>query len=553
MRQSTHRKVLHVDVGVLVQVFEGWFDDGVDVLCVDVMVLQHPSDGAACAKPNVGHVVLGRLDQQGDDVLHDLLWGHHARHLRQDVQSGDATGIAHTMRVLLHDLRQEMLDRPHRTESGGDGLEVNDRGLTNGVHRVAEARDKESLKLRLEHFDSEQLRQPWNLLDDTLANSPMVVHDEALDGVEQRVHQTLHTENFADEPRVRNDVQSDIMELILDQVLDQAEQVALGQVLPGHFGNSSDDLRKSRAHGLCWVCAQGGEGWEDVLLHDGAGQDVRELQQGLDSLHRLFAHLLLIILEERDKTGQEHLCRELGTISSDQLVKDLADREPHSPRAVLNRILDHRNRMHLVLFSTEHASDNHCRVHARNPDDILRVLLRKSLVERDHVCQKVRLITNGHKVPHLQCRRSPYHRCVVTAKSGVHLPQPRLLVLVCIPIGSRQQRASGDTSREEISLRHQPLHHRHKILRGKAWSLLDNRAEGQHRLVPYHCLFLRRQVFKGRHEELVATIDVIATTEHRILLRHAEKELFIAAERLLLNHLDHKRDELAHRFLGSKS
>mmetsp|Transcript_16634 Transcript_16634/g.42993 ORF Transcript_16634/g.42993 Transcript_16634/m.42993 type:complete len:296 (-) Transcript_16634:1024-1911(-) len=260
------RVVLHVDVRVVLQLDECRFDGPIDALGPEAVVLHHPHGRAAGAEAHVGHAVLGRLDKQRHDVLDDLVRRHDTRNLRQNMQGGDAVCVASALRVLLHQLREEVLHGPLRAEGVGDLFQVLDGGLPHGVHGVPQARQEQRLQLRLEHLHAEEASELGHLLDDALPDAPVVVHDQVLDGVQQGVHEAIHRQHLADETRMRDDVQAHVVELVLHQVRDQAQQLALRHIAAEHFGNRAQDLGQGSSDGLRGVEAQGLELRQDVLL-----------------------------------------------------------------------------------------------------------------------------------------------------------------------------------------------------------------------------------------------------------------------------------------------
>eukprot|EP00418_Pyrodinium_bahamense_P018978 CAMPEP_0179124116 /NCGR_PEP_ID=MMETSP0796-20121207/58638_1 /TAXON_ID=73915 /ORGANISM="Pyrodinium bahamense, Strain pbaha01" /LENGTH=281 /DNA_ID=CAMNT_0020822765 /DNA_START=191 /DNA_END=1033 /DNA_ORIENTATION=+ len=189
--QGLLREILHVDVRVLLQLHEHWPDGRVHGGGVQAVVLHHPRDGPAGAEADVGHVVLRGLDQQRHDELHDLVRGHDPGDLRQHVERGDAVRVARTLGVLLHQLRQQVLHGPLRAEGVRDLAQVVDSRLAHGVHGVAEAGQEERLELLLEHVHAEDFRELGDLLHDALADAPVVVEDQVLDGVQEGVHQAV--------------------------------------------------------------------------------------------------------------------------------------------------------------------------------------------------------------------------------------------------------------------------------------------------------------------------------------------------------------------------
>mmetsp|Transcript_3318 Transcript_3318/g.8970 ORF Transcript_3318/g.8970 Transcript_3318/m.8970 type:complete len:225 (+) Transcript_3318:542-1216(+) len=224
-----------------------------------------------------------------------------------------------------------MLDGPLRAERVGDLLEMQDRGLTHGVDRVAQAREEEGLQLRLEHVDAEEARQLGHLLDDALADAPVVVHDEVLNCVEQRVHEAVHAENFADEACMRNHVEAHVVEFILHEVGDEAQKLALRHVAPEDLGDRSQHLGQGGAHRLGRVEAQGAELRQDVDLQLVAGERLLQQEAGLDDAHRLLPDLLLPVPHELNEGLHEVGGRDLGPKRRAELVEVLRHRQAHAP------------------------------------------------------------------------------------------------------------------------------------------------------------------------------------------------------------------------------
>mmetsp|Transcript_65917 Transcript_65917/g.118825 ORF Transcript_65917/g.118825 Transcript_65917/m.118825 type:complete len:305 (-) Transcript_65917:805-1719(-) len=304
-------------------------------------MLHHPHDCTASAKADVGDAVLRSLDQKGHDVLVNELWRHDARNLRQDMERCHTIGVANARRVLIDELGQQVCDSPVGAKGVCDLLQVLDGSLAHRVHRVAKAGEENGLQLGLEHLHAKELGKLRHLLDHTLTDSPVVVHDEVLDCVKQRVNQAVDAEHLADEPGVRHDVQADVVELILHEVRDEAQQLSLGDVASERLGHGAQHLRQSRSHGLRGVQAEGLELRQDVLLQLLAGERLGQVQARLDHAHSLLPDLLLIVLHELDEGLHQTLRGDFRAKGLAQLIEVLRYSQPDSPGAVLRGILDH--------------------------------------------------------------------------------------------------------------------------------------------------------------------------------------------------------------------
>mmetsp|Transcript_28799 Transcript_28799/g.87105 ORF Transcript_28799/g.87105 Transcript_28799/m.87105 type:complete len:346 (-) Transcript_28799:256-1293(-) len=336
----------------------------------------------------------------------------------------------------------------------------------------------------------------------------MVVHDEVLDGVEKRMHEAVDRQNFADQARVRDDVQAHVVEFILHQVRNQAEQLALRDIPSQDLRHGAQDLGQRSADRLCGVQSERLELGQNVRLELLWGQRVAQLQARLDDPDGLLPDLLLGVFQDLHEAVQELAGDELGPEGGAELVEVLRDREAHPPGAVLARVLDHRQGVLLVLVLIEHEGHDERGVDARDADGVLRVLLRQLLVHRDQVADDVRLLAPVHQVLHLVGRGAPDHRRVVHAQRRVGLPEIGLLVLVREAVRGRQQGAGGDARGEEIGLGRQSVECRDQVLGCQARFALDDEAQRLDSLVPDDRLLLGRQVFERGDEDRLVPVAV---------------------------------------------
>lgn len=102
-------------------------------------------------------------------------------------------------------------------------FQINRSRFSDRKHGIAQPRHAERPELVIKEFDTELLSEKRDVLDDSLTDPPLLVLGKSHDGGEERLRETIDTNNFINHVKLADQIQSDIAEFILEELQEQWE------------------------------------------------------------------------------------------------------------------------------------------------------------------------------------------------------------------------------------------------------------------------------------------------------------------------------------------
>mmetsp|Transcript_8561 Transcript_8561/g.24417 ORF Transcript_8561/g.24417 Transcript_8561/m.24417 type:complete len:456 (+) Transcript_8561:59-1426(+) len=393
------------------------------------------------AEADVGHVVLGHLNDQVDEPLVEergLVGGR--QHL-DGAQRGHPVEVVGVL-LELNDTGDNVFLRPGLAKGLGELLKVVGGGLANRVHLVCEPSHTQVREGVLEEGLAELLREKRHVLDDGEANAPLAVIGEAHNGRQQGLGQHVDANDLVELAHVGDDVEAHLRLLVLEEGEEEREQVLHGGLLADERREAHDDLRQRRAHVLARVAGEllhgGEELLEDGLLLEALG-DLRDAAAG-DR-----ADLGLGVCKELDVDRGEVTGGEVLAESVADLVELVRDGPAHPPGLVRGEGKDDGEDLLLGDAVVDELGEDDGVVDAEEAHAVL-VLSREERKERQQlVAYRVLLgVLSGAdlgKLAEVVGRGAAHHGRVVAAELAEHAAELGLVRVGDARVGDGEERA----------------------------------------------------------------------------------------------------------------
>lgn len=160
--------------------------------------------------------------------------------------------------VLSHgeNVGDDGLPGPLDTEDLCQSAEVDGGSFSDRIHRVAEPRHTELRKLLIKEANAELLREQRNIVDDGLANAPLLVLSELHDGRQESLREQLDADDIVDLFNLGNDVEADVRELVFEKLKVKRKKVLYGGVFSKKRCEAGDLLGQGGANMLGSVACE---------------------------------------------------------------------------------------------------------------------------------------------------------------------------------------------------------------------------------------------------------------------------------------------------------